>query len=291
MKVMISLIGEQPAPNLLPVRHYRPEHVVLVYTKRTEKIRDRLNQLIRADVYPLEVSPYAIDEISDQLERYVLEREWDVSDLLFNVTGGTKPMALAATMVAQRIGAPIIYFQSEGKYSRIYKYNFYNDQNSIKPAGIVEVDSTISLDDYLTLYLGDYDTGEPRHPLETAVRDVLEATPLIDEVFTSIKPASQPALEVDLIIRCGNQIGVGEIKMKGAKAGIDQLAAVTDQRYLGTYVAKFLISGESLHHNNRHLAQAYNIMVIELKSFAEMQQLNEIDRDSLARTIVSRLRR
>ena len=34
MKTMIALVGEQPQPNYLPVLHSKPEHVVLVYTKR-----------------------------------------------------------------------------------------------------------------------------------------------------------------------------------------------------------------------------------------------------------------
>lgn len=35
MTAMIALVGEQPLPNFLPVRHDHPSDVVLVYTAKT----------------------------------------------------------------------------------------------------------------------------------------------------------------------------------------------------------------------------------------------------------------
>lgn len=45
--VMISLVGEQPVPNLLAVLHVRPEHVVLVCTERTKGVSERLRSVLK----------------------------------------------------------------------------------------------------------------------------------------------------------------------------------------------------------------------------------------------------
>jgi len=50
MNVMILLMGEQPAANLLPVRHDRPELVVIVHTARTVSQATRLANLLDAQV-------------------------------------------------------------------------------------------------------------------------------------------------------------------------------------------------------------------------------------------------
>jgi hypothetical protein len=44
--ILISLIGEQPIPNLLPLRHQPPEVAVLVYSDFTEKAAHRLAKLL-----------------------------------------------------------------------------------------------------------------------------------------------------------------------------------------------------------------------------------------------------
>ncbi|RKY82833.1 DUF1887 domain-containing protein, partial [candidate division KSB1 bacterium] len=36
-EIMFSFIGEQPIPNLLPVKHFKPSKVVMIYTELTEE--------------------------------------------------------------------------------------------------------------------------------------------------------------------------------------------------------------------------------------------------------------
>jgi len=125
---------------------------------------------------------------------------------------------------------------------------------------------TITLHDYLCAQVGHYTTQAPRNAFEWEVYRVLQQIPGL-QVLTSVRPQGLGALEVDFVIRWGNQIGVIEAKTKGAKSGIDQIQAVAEQRYLGTYVAKFLISANPVDRNNKNLAQAYGIEVIELTSY------------------------
>ena len=44
--VTISLIGEQPMPNLLPIRHLCPDAVGLVHTERTRAVAANLKTLL-----------------------------------------------------------------------------------------------------------------------------------------------------------------------------------------------------------------------------------------------------
>jgi len=284
---MILLVGEQPAPNLLPTRRLKPDVALLVYTGRTQQVAKNLEKLLRpiCPCWLCPVPPYDIlgfqaqvkECISDKLAKY---------DLIFNLTGGTKPMALSAFELARANGAPFIYFQTEGNHSRLYHYTF--EGGNICQKKVEELTDSITLADYLKMYLGAYDTGNPRDEFERQVEEELRAHPRL-ELLWGVRPQGLAALEIDFVTRLGNQIGVGEVKTKGAKSGIDQINSVAEQRYLGTYVKKFLISGKRVDRNNKNLAKAYRIEVIELLSYSEIGVLNVEDRQKLAKTVFTQL--
>jgi hypothetical protein len=273
---MILLVGEQPAPNLLPTRRLKPDVAVLVLTERTRRVAENLARLLKpvCRCLPCPVDPYKIPEIQDDT-------------FTFNLTGGTKPMALAAFCLAKMHDSPIVYFQTEGNRSLLYHYVFDGDEVALQDTD--DLAESISLDDYLRLHLGAYETEAPRNAFEQQVFETLAATPGIAEVFTSVRPRGLGALEVDFAVRCGNQVSVGEVKSKGAKDGIDQINAVADPRYLGTYVRKFLVSAHPVHPNNQALAQAYRIEVIELPSYGETDALDTEDRQKLGDAVLRRM--
>ncbi len=285
---MILLVGEQPAPNLLPTRRLKPDVAVLVLTDRTKRVADNLATMLKSvcPCLPCPVDPYEILEIQDELAGFLTENLRGHT-LTFNLTGGTKMMALAAFCVAKKHHSPIIYFQTEGNHSLLYHYELDGDDITLRDTD--DLSETISLDDYLRLYLGDYETEPPRNAFEQQVFETLSATPGIAEVFSSVRPQGQGALEVDFAVRCGNQVGIGEVKSKGAKAGIDQISAVSAPRYLGTYVRKFLVSAHPVHPNNLSLAQAYRIGVVELLSYGQADDLNVQDRQKLGQAVLHRL--
>jgi hypothetical protein len=285
---MILLAGEQPAPNLLPTRHLQPDAAVLVYTDRTRRVAENLRALLEPGCrcWLCQVHPYRIHEIQQELSAFLATTVADHS-LVFNLTGGTKAMALGAFRVARMQNSPFVYFQTEGSRSLLYRYAVEGDKVVLQATD--ELPVTISLDDYLRIYLGTYTCEEPRTDFEQQVVNVLRSTPGIAEVVTGLRPQGLEAQEVDFLVRCGNQVGIGEVKTKGAKRGIDQLNAVAEQRYLGTYLRKFLVSGKPVDRNNKNLAQAYRIEVIELLSYGESGMLNANDRQKLAETVRRRL--
>jgi len=285
---LILLVGEQPLPNLLPTRHINPEMVALVYTDRTKEIAKRLEALLSVEKLPCEVKPYDLPKIEQTLQdlsRQIAESE---HHLLFNLTGGTKPMSLAAFQVASQRKAPFVYFQTEGGRSLLYRYQF-TDQGEVELEKQEEISQTITLDDYLRAQVGNYTPGSPRDDFERQVSQALQTIPDL-EILTSVRPQGLEALEVDFVLRLGNQVGVIEAKTKGAKSGIDQIQAVAEQRYLGTYVAKFLVSGKEVDRNNKNLARAYGIEMIELPSYADTGEISESDQQTLRERILKKLR-
>ena len=289
MSIMISLVGEQPAPNLLPIRRYKPATVVLAYTDRTERVQTNIASVIGGDTIPLEVHPYEMESIRSALQKCIACHGWSKDDLIFNITGGTKPMAIAAYGLAQSLGALVYYFQTEGGRSIVYRYSFSEDGQVQQYAEPDEIPDSITLDDYLRLYLGEYTCEPPRNELERAVLDVLSAEKRVDEVMSSVRPRKLSNVEIDFVVRCKNQVGIGEIKTTGNKEGVDQLTAVAEQRYLGAYIAKFLTSARPFHPHQKELAKAYRITLIELPSYTDARGVSQPDSAEMLKGILTRL--
>jgi hypothetical protein len=289
--IMISLIGEQPIPNLLPIRYQPPAFAVLVHSDRTEKAARRLERLLPPGCKPVycSVSAYDIQAMSIDLTILIERQGWKATELTFNLTGGTKSMALAAYLVAAKERSPLLYLQSEGKKTRLYRYEFEADGT---PRMVDDrlLPGLITIDDYLRAYVDDYQlTGfsadEAGGAFERAVYAMLQ--PTVDEMVAGAKLLG--ALDVDLVVRCGNQVGIIEAKTgPGVKKGIDQLNTAGGQRYLGTYTQKILVSDQRWDHtrsNLRELAEARRIEVIEVPSFGAQGQLSAEDADRLAKTV------
>ena len=51
--ILLSLIGEQPIPNLLPILHFAPSSVALAYSDFTEEAAERLKKLLPATCKPV----------------------------------------------------------------------------------------------------------------------------------------------------------------------------------------------------------------------------------------------
>jgi len=114
MTTMIALVGEQTLPNYLPILHYQPSDVVLVYTTRTQPHYERLKVVLQRDVNVrgLAVHPYDISSITSLLNEELAKLALSASrTLVFNLTGGTKTMLLAAYQIAQQRETPILYLQ------------------------------------------------------------------------------------------------------------------------------------------------------------------------------------
>ncbi len=289
---MVTLVGEQRMPVYAPLRQpeLRPDHLLLVSSQDTKGAADDVERAA-ADLNPLPriehllVPAYGLEEAMERM-RSRIDAIPAADSVIFNLTGGTKIMTLAATELARLRNDEMIYVQSEHQFC--YQRFRYTDDR------LQQIESRsnlapVTLHEYLRLHVGTYQQGDPRDPLEEAVADVLKGSSQIDELMTSLRPGAQGALEVDFFFRVGATFGVAEAKQSAAKSGIDQIQAVADPRYLGTYLKKFLISARPLEVNNADLAKAYRIKVIELPSFREHGALSDDDRAKLVDTIVAEM--
>lgn len=293
--ITVSLIGEQPLPNLLPLRYQPPNAAILVHTDRTRTVAERLQRLLapKIKIHMLHTDPYDIHKIREDLEGFLTCRELKGTELVFNLTGGTKTMVMAAYEVARKFGAPFFYLQSEGKRSVLYRYQFEGGEAQYKGEEILR--GVLTIEDYLRAHLDEpYPkiTG-PKGPFEEAISEALKGT--VDEVAVGVTLA--PAVEVDLVVRVENRVGVIQAKT-GSKArektGLDQLNAACEQRYLGTYTYKILAVNQQWNQtqtNLRELADAWRITVIELPSFTRnTPYLSEEDQKRLRERVIQLLR-
>jgi len=293
---MICLVGEQPLPNLLPVRYDEPRHVVLVYTEGTEQVSKRLKKVFHGEalVYPLQVQPFDIPAIRHAMEEFIRGRAWKPDQVIFNLTGGTKAMAFAAYSLAEAWRCRFIYLESAEATDWLYRYRFDRD-GTVLLDDERSVPAVIKLDNYLVAHLDSYlhkdFSSDKGGQFEEAVYQALK--PVIDELDHGIQAGG--ALDIDLVFRCGNQVGIAEVKHGTlSKKGIDQLNTAGRREFLGIYTKKFLIAGTTPPpdrplSNLKELARVSEIKVIELPSYGQTGSLSDQDRERLVREVAQTL--
>lgn len=291
--IMISLVGEQPVPNVLPVRYYQQEQtvlVVLVYTERTEQVAKRLAALLPGACLVGPVDPYSLEGVEDTLRIWFDQHDPDGEEVVFNITGGTKPMMLSAYRMAERQGRTLVYVQTEGKAIRLYRYQFRHMMYLVSEPEIIELPTLLTIDDYLRVHSGSFTaTGYAKHDggaFEEAVDKALVGA--VDESIAGVKLGG--AQDADLVIRTGNRVGIVEIKTGNPnKKGIDQLNTLGGREYLGTYTSKFLIVDRSWQEqtNLRDLAAARQITLVELPSYEQTGGISDEDRQKLVHAVAS----
>jgi hypothetical protein len=295
MQVMIALVGEQPLPNFLPVRFYKPASVLFVYTGRTKRVYERLHTTLsrEAQIYGLEVEPFDIVAVTRKIQARLEELALDDTMLLFNVTGGTKAMALAAYQIAQQRAASILYLESEGKQSCAYTYTWagqtpqHHSRGSIPPC--------VTLNDLLDIYCGPkqwFIAGPNRlegGPFEIAIADALREH--VDELYIGVK-AFGGQVDLDIAIRVGNQFGIIEAKAGsggGKLDGIKQLNTAGQQ--LGTYVKRFFVITVPASPGQNEIINLSRVRVISLREYKLLQPtLSTKDADVLVAAIQAELK-
>lgn len=283
MTVMIALVGEQQLPNFLPVRHYSPSDVLLVYTKKTQPQYENLEAVLeqkKIKVYGVKTEPYeisaiigAINEELDRNKKLARAIQASSQQPVFNWTGGTKVMSLAVYQIAQQYNAPMMYLQSEGKNTRVYHYIWEDRQ--LRSTGSELLPECMNLRDVFDLHFGPgkwQELGSKRRTTDEKGRlfeEALAATLALQgfEVMVGVRGLGGQ-IDVDIAVRSGNQYGIIEAKT-GAKItkleGIQQLH--TAARYLGTYSQTFYVIAGEPESAQKELVKASNIQVISFPNY------------------------
>lgn len=296
MTVLISLIGEQPIPNLLPIKHFQPAATLAVYSDLTTRAAGRLEKLVAGTLgfWPLLVDAYDIQGVTQAVLAEIGRKSLRPGDLVFNITGGTKPMSLAAYLAAQALGSPVVYLQSEKKRSRLFRYEFSGGVSALVEDCFLP--ALICIEDYLRAHVESFHdrqrfTDDAGHRFEQAVYQAL--APVLDETRLGVNLGG--AVDIDLVVRCENQVGIIETKLgsNGLKKAIDQLNTAGGREYLGIYTQKFLVSDQdwAAFGDLKALAQERLITLIQLPGYGRDQVLSEAEAGLLRSNILKGLGR
>ncbi len=134
LRVMICLVGDQPMPNIIAALHQDPRPNRVEFLVSLKKSPDS-GRLVRDEEFfevakntgkVLEafgisqfgyhdVKPYDIEHVKTRCLQAVGEcRKQDPkADVVFNITGGTKLMSLGAYEIAESLGVPILYVETD----------------------------------------------------------------------------------------------------------------------------------------------------------------------------------
>lgn len=287
---VVSLIGEQPMPCLVVLRYLKPDSFTLVCTSYTRKVAERLKKLVKAQAaHILEVPAYKLGEIRRSLLDHLEGLE--EKHVVFDLTGGTKTMAFAAYDVA-RLLAGVAYYLRSQRENVLFEYAF-GTGDSLQEREIPLPSGLFTIRDFLGAYLDEFKVigpckSSPGRDFEIAVRDSLGK--VVDEIEAGVRSISGQ-LDLDLVFRVGNRVGIAEVKTGGraeCKEPLEQLKSACSKEILGTYTKPFLIIDRKWgpdKQNLRDLASAWDITVIELPSFRDTGSLSAEDVEKLQTTV------
>ncbi|SRR5579875_2905920 len=284
MTLMVALVGEQPLPNLIPVRSYNPDSVLLVYSERTKGVYERLKAVLESKtvVYELKTDAYNIVAIIEALNAKLKTSELQSQTPEFNLTGGTKLMSLAAYQVAQQTNATMLYIESEGKRNRVYRYTWKHNQLQ-PPSQTWLSDCKVSLQEFFDVQLGignwkEHGPAKDKKGqlsrggfFEKALADTLRKRGTDYEIMAGVK-ALKDQIDIDIAIRYENQFGILEAKVgdEGKTLhGIQQLSTAAQRQMLGTYTKKFYAITVSPSPSQEFLRKEAHIQIIQLPGYDE----------------------
>ncbi len=280
-RIKVCLVGGQPAPNLLSIKHYRPGKVILVCSEQTRGVSERLQAVLEdmeTEVAIAQVDPYNIEDIKAGLDQELAVRPGG-EEVIVNITGGTKLMSYGAIEAARAVDAKVVYLQSGRSRNILYNYSFKG--GDLRLAGTQAMGEVLNIDEYLRIHVGKYSLQKGRNKFEAQIRNIL--APHVTELNSNIRYG--PNVELDLAIRIGNQVGIVESTVSEAdKKKIDQLNSAVEP--LGIYVRKFLVTNKETERNNAELAEIYNIELIELLASTE-DEISRGDQDKLVQKVKS----
>jgi hypothetical protein len=109
----VCLVSDQSLPNLLPILYepFKPQRVILLVTPGMKDKVPRLERVIKDNSCKVEIrtiDAYAFGAVKNAVENLALEQ----IEAAFNLTGGTKVMALGAFAAARDLGLPVFYLDS-----------------------------------------------------------------------------------------------------------------------------------------------------------------------------------
>jgi len=271
-QLLISLIGEQPIPNLLPLWQFQEFTATqFIASQTTLNIAETLTHAIRQDkqlshlkVFPTQtIEAYNIGLARAGISAVLSEHLLAETDVRLNLTGGTKIMSLAALQAAFGSGVRLMYVSTEE--NRIILLGSDGAELDSQP-----IDVKITVDQYLKahgLEVSDNQNFDPNYyayaapppkagdELEMSVYQALKQSTRFDDVRRKIfirKQTQQGEVnnELDIVAIRNGRLAVcscksissekqEQVRIKIQKA-IYELASLSRREAFGIYCGKIL---------------------------------------------------
>lgn len=295
---LIELLGEQPILNLLPIRYLQPDEVLFMGTRATHDVSQHLQRLVedQMKVHQTTVhNPYDPPSIHADIERKIHKLGWSPGDIIYDLSGGNKMMAFAAYQSARDGGSRVADLEN---IRHRYRLRLYEFDGHLVMKEDVALPGVISIADYLNAHLPGFEEGgfsrdkRGRTDVGGHFEETIYSTlaPHVDEIMAGVRPAGvAEQIEIDMIVRRGNAVGIIEAKTGVKKAGIDQLDTAGNPHYLGEYLVKFLVTGRYLPRSHKVLASVQEIHVVEMPGYEERRGIPERERQALVRAVQTAL--
>lgn len=122
-KILVCLLSEQHMPNLLSVHHFRPDKLVLVETERMQRNSAASNFLRALEAGGLsyvdrtDVALLPSEDSLDSIRALLHEshQKYPSGEWIVNLTGGTKPMSIAAYEFFKEVTVPRLIYMNHAK--------------------------------------------------------------------------------------------------------------------------------------------------------------------------------
>jgi len=294
-KNLVTLVGEQPLPTLLSIRHLNATDVLFVGTREWHNVSQHLQALMERErrIHLTEVrDPYDPPAIHRQVKDKLHKLGWSPATITYDLSGGNKMMAFAAYQLAMEGHSELVDVEFVRRQHRLRRYRL-DGSHAIREED-VGLPDLITIADYLNAHApgfeidgfsrdhrGQIDAGGE---FESSIFRTLE--PHVDEMMSGVRPgAVAHQIEIDLVIRCGNNVGLVEAKTGVNKAGIDQLDTAGNPSYLGRYATKFLVTGRYLPRAHKALALVQGIHVVELPGYTVHHGIPDQEQRRLIQTV------
>jgi len=289
LMLLLSLLGEQPIPNLLPLWQAPQDYTQVRFaaTRATLPLAETLGAAIAEDpslchlevLPPLMLEPYHLAQARAQLSHALSEAALQGQAVRLNLTGGTKIMSLAALQAAYGTGAPLLYVSTETQEIIYYA----SDGREIERRSIRV---KISVEQYLKAHGLEVSVNQSFTPgAPPPARPPKEGDQLEEEVFRLALNsgffddvrrglfirrrgrADYVVNELDIaatrngrlvVCSCSTVHGVGALREK-----LYELSAISRREAAGIYCGKvFVSSQENLPPGIKERASAYGIRLV-----------------------------
>jgi|GEM_PF-1122275 len=266
--VLVTLVGEQPIPNLIPLwqddqRQYNT--VQFVASETTKNQAKMLAEIIKSDpdlnhlnvLEPVLVDAYDIGKARMSLIKTVSLLEQQGQEIIFNLTGGTKIMSFAAlrTSIEQKIPmlyvstelGQIIYMGNDGSETRRDNIKINIGVHQYLSAHGLEVGSNLAF----RPIIGEKPYSPPKEGdwLEELVERKSRESGYFDDVQRNVFIRKQTLSgfsvnELDVVVTLNGQLSVCSCKTSAnlEKDEIYELAALSRRESAGIYCGKVLVS-------------------------------------------------